>query len=99
MQNGFGTVKDPGGKLVKVKLSYTGVIEAIEITGDFFLYPEEKLLIIEKSLKGIPLKKEQITNHLYEIIRQEKIQLIGMTVESITQAILEAGSCTGDLSP
>ena len=44
--------KIPEGKLVKIELETTdNKIKKIKITGDFFLYPEEIISKLEKSLE------------------------------------------------
>ncbi|MFC1750265.1 lipoate protein ligase C-terminal domain-containing protein, partial [Pseudomonadota bacterium] len=45
-----------GGKLVKVRIDAEqgGSINAVQITGDFFLHPEDALTDVEKNLIGLP---------------------------------------------
>ncbi len=49
-----GEYKTPGGKLVAVDLAVAdGVLRAVVVSGDFFLYPEEALGAIAGSLDGV----------------------------------------------
>jgi lipoate-protein ligase A len=50
-----GEYKVPGGKLVVVDCTIAdGRIVAAEVTGDFFLYPDDALAAIAASLTGLP---------------------------------------------
>lgn len=50
-----GEYKTPGGKLVGVRFEQAdGALRAVEVHGDFFLYPEEVLLPITAALEGAP---------------------------------------------
>ncbi len=78
--------KIPGGKIIKVSLEEEqGKINKVEISGDFFLYPEESIIILEKSLEGVCLDnaKEKID----EVIKNNKLQLFGLSAEGIVQAL------------
>ena len=48
-----GEYKTPGGKLVVVDLEVTdGRFRQVEVSGDFFLYPEETLEAITGAIEG-----------------------------------------------
>jgi lipoate-protein ligase A len=50
-----GEYKTPGGKLVRVDLEVdNGVLRAVVVSGDFFLYPDDALEAITGSLQGLP---------------------------------------------
>lgn len=50
-----GEFKTPGGKLVGVRFALgDGILRAVEVHGDFFLYPEEALANITAALEGAP---------------------------------------------
>jgi lipoate-protein ligase A len=49
-----GEYKTPGGKLVVVDLEVTdGRLVDVQVSGDFFLYPEEALAPITAALEGL----------------------------------------------
>ena len=79
----------PGGKLISVKVIYWKSIDEIQILGDFFVYPEESLAIIEKSLLGTDLKasEDEISRNVQSVVDKNRITLVGVTPESIAQAI------------
>lgn len=81
--------KIPGGKLLRIKIEVRGdIIKKITILGDFFLYPEEKILSIEKSLTGA--HKKDVSLIVQNIIQNERIKLLGIDENSLVKLILNA---------
>ena len=77
-------VKVPNGKLLIIKAhAKAGKISEVKIFGDFFFYPEEKLHLFEKALSENKL--DDIPDALKKIIDENKIELVGVTVESICE--------------
>lgn len=87
--NGEAKYKVPGGKLICAKLKYGEYIENVEILGDFFLYPEELLNKIEESIVNTKAdsSEEEITKKIKTAIDKNKIEIIGITPESIAKTI------------
>ncbi len=70
--------KVPNGKLIRVDLELeNNIIEKIKITGDFFIHPEESIILIENSLKGTNVKDCGKT--IRKVIGLNKIKLIGLS--------------------
>ncbi len=86
---GISKLKAPGEKLLIIKLDYTDRIKAIQILGDFFIHPEESLGIIEKLIVGthISSAKEEIAGRIRAIAEQRHIEMIGVSPESMAEAI------------
>lgn len=86
------TKKITGGKLVKVKIDADSQINAINITGDFFLHPEESITEIENSLKGMPLEASapEFSNKIQETLTARKAAFIGVSPQDIAETIKEA---------
>jgi lipoate-protein ligase A len=80
------TIKVSGGKLLKVAvLSQGGIIEDIRVTGDFFIYPEEALELLEEKLKGrTALDAGKI---LKEEVKSLNITIIGFKLEQLISMI------------
>lgn len=88
---GKSTYKVPNGKLLKVFLQYDekrNLIEEINIMGDFFAYPEETIELMENKLKNTLLEREHLLKKIKSIIKEHKIQFIGLDAEGLTQGIL-----------
>lgn len=84
--------KVPGGKLLRVDVTYQDIIETLKITGDFFLHPEDVILEIEKALVGahVPLSKTETISELSKILVENGAELIGATVEDVIDTLEEA---------
>lgn len=83
--------KVPKGKLLKICLEYdetSNLIDEINITGDFFAYPEEAVESMEDKLKDTPLEKEILFKKIDSVVREQNIQFIGVDVEGLTKGIL-----------
>lgn len=87
--DGYARQKVPGGKLLAVKVRYADRIQEIKITGDFFLYPEDKLSDIEAALFDAPVDatEQSIAERIRKIVDLDKIELIGVTPEAIASTI------------
>jgi len=81
--------KVPNGKLLKIKIEIVNrQIKDIQILGDFFLYPEEKLAIIERALIG--KRKDEILDVLNNIVKKEHILLVGFSIDDLNSLIQRA---------
>ncbi|MCL5412820.1 MAG: biotin--protein ligase [Candidatus Marsarchaeota archaeon] len=86
---GSSKLKVPGGKLIVIKLSYDDRIRGIQILGDFFMHPEEALGLIESLLAGTKssASREEIAGRIRAIAEQRHVEMIGVSPESIADAI------------
>lgn len=85
---GEGSFKAAKG-LIKVNVHvHEKTIESIQISGDFFLYPEDSLWELEKELHGTRAHKEHILNTIQQFLQEKQILTPGVTAEDFTQAIL-----------
>ena len=85
--------KIPNGKMLRVIAELDGEkINKIKITGDFFIHPEESIMVIEKSI--INCDKHTNENDLMEkidaAINLTKAKLIGVDARSIAFAVHSA---------
>lgn len=84
-----GEIKVKNGKLLKCKIELEdNLIKNIKITGDFFMYPEEKIEELEKMLKGIAFNKEGLDKKISKFF--ENVEIIGASKEDFVKVILEA---------
>jgi len=83
--------KIPEGKLVKIELETTdNKIKKIKITGDFFLYPEEIISKLEKSLEDRLLTKDVLIKHFDYFWKINRVDCFGINSSGLTEAILIA---------
>ncbi len=87
---GQASYKVPGGKLLNAKVSFDKKIKKVQLTGDFFAYPEEGILWIESALVGIDSDGKQILQKASEAIGAGKIELIGIDAAAIARVVKEA---------
>ena len=76
-------------KLIRIKLEYDeteNTINRITIAGDFFLYPEEALEILEANLVGKKLERETLKQEID--ICLEDIEVYGFNSTSLAEAIV-----------
>jgi lipoate-protein ligase A len=91
-ENGIlkGEFKAVGGKLLKCELTLRkGIINSIKITGDFFLYPEEKITDLETQLCGCYLNCEDITGVVTRFFQDA--DLVGASPQDFINLILLIG--------
>ena len=76
-------------KLIRIMLEYDeleNTISSITISGDFFLYPEEALEILEANLVGKRLEKETLRQEIDNFLKD--IEVYGFNSTSLTEAIV-----------
>ncbi|MFQ6084783.1 MAG: lipoate protein ligase C-terminal domain-containing protein [Candidatus Bathyarchaeia archaeon] len=84
-------LKVEGGKLVKVRLRLKdGRIDKIEITGDFFAFPEDLIEGIERGLIGLKPRQKRIIDTIRGTVRRDGGGILGVKPEHIARAILDA---------
>jgi hypothetical protein len=86
-----GEYKVPGGKLVVVDVEIVdGLLCDVELSGDFFLEPEEALAWMTAALEGAPtnLAEEQLADRVR--VAAGKAELLGITPEGVAIAVRRA---------
>lgn len=76
-------------KLIRIMLEYDeteNTINWITIAGDFFLYPEEALEILEAALIGTRLDRESLRQEIDNFLKNYEVY--GFDSTSLTEAIL-----------
>lgn len=95
-----GAYKTPGGKLVGVQFALAeGALRNVEVHGDFFLYPEDVLLLITASLEGAPADLDDAALAArIEAAIPEGTEWLGASPEALATAVrraLEGGPING----
>ncbi len=84
-----GDYKTPGGKLVTVTFDLTGHrIRNVQVSGDFFLYPEEALEDIRVALEGMPQGEPAATiaARIDEALPAE-VEMVGFSSQAVAIAV------------
>lgn len=80
--------KVPNGKMLRIFLdTENNKIVDIKITGDFFIYPEEKISLIENQLRGKSLNEKELIKDINEVITTHSLELFGLDAKSIITAL------------
>jgi lipoate---protein ligase len=92
MKTGTVTRKIPGGKLVRLDVSYDTQIENVKITGDFFLHPEDVLELIQQIIIGsrLPLQKNELIIKIEQLLADQKAEFVGVSVVDLINILDEA---------
>ena len=84
-------LKREGEKLLKLEITFDQTIHDVHLHGDFFVHPEEGIKHLEESLKSIGIKHSDTqATILRNIVVEKKLELLGISVEGIVEAIKNA---------
>ncbi|MBI4018691.1 MAG: hypothetical protein HY364_00370 [Candidatus Aenigmarchaeota archaeon] len=81
------------GKTLQVALSLArDRIKSVSFSGDFYLYPEESIRELEKSLEGITTSETeyQIATRLMIAIRKAETDMAGVTCHEMAKVVKKA---------
>jgi lipoate-protein ligase A len=84
-----GDYKTVGGKLVTVNFDVQGGnLTNVQVSGDFFLYPEEALGAIRQALEGLPAASaEQALAQSVRAALGPEVTLVGFSPEAVAKAV------------
>ena len=83
--------KVPGGKLLRVKSKVAdGKISFIQVTGDFFMTPEEDLEQLEEALIGRPADPEAIESFVNRFFTERNTTITGASPSDFARIISES---------
>ncbi|HQE91806.1 MAG TPA: lipoate protein ligase C-terminal domain-containing protein [Anaerolineae bacterium] len=85
--------KAGGGKLWRVRMTVSAdappLIQTIELTGDFFMHPEEAIEDLERLLTGVLLDETALRARVEAFFAGE-VQVVGADVDDVVAALLKA---------
>ncbi len=85
--------KVPNGKLLKISLTDDGgKISDLAITGDFFIYPEERLAELEKELIGTQIEDKILCEKIEDFMARTQTTFYGLDAQSLAQTIVSASN-------
>lgn len=80
-----------GSKLIRVRLrEENGVVKSVQISGDFFLVPEDSLPRLEKMLEGVPLREADVRKQVDRFFRASGAQNLGFSPDDLVRALVSA---------
>jgi len=85
--------KVPGGKLLSVRLKHDGLrVTKAELSGDFFLFPDDSIEVLEASMIGIPLRVEvqELSDIIASVMAHGGISAAGFAPRDLAEVIKEA---------
>ena len=83
--------KAAGGKLVRVRLTEEeGKVKSVQISGDFFLLPEDSLPTLEKMLEGAALQESDLRKVIGRFFETGHVQSLGVSGDDLVRALLSA---------
>jgi len=83
--------KAAGGKLVRVRLTEEeGHIKSVQISGDFFLVPEDSLPTLEKILEGASLQEADLRKIIDRFFEASQVQSLGISADDLVLTLLSA---------
>lgn len=86
----YAEFKAPKG-VIRVELELSGGrISSIELTGDFFMYPEEALEKLEEKLEGAAVDEDELLSKVEEFYGSTGADTPGLEPEHWVAAITEA---------
>lgn len=86
-----GEYKVPEGKLVVIDLEIVeGRLCRVELSGDFFLLPEDAIWRLTEAVEGAPaeLSEEELAGRVRQAA--QGVELIGITPEGVARAVTRA---------
>lgn len=85
-----GIHKSKGGLIRSFVTTENGKIKEINISGDFFLFPEEAFFKIARELEGIKAERKEVEKKITEIYDRENIRSPGTSPADFTESIMKA---------
>jgi lipoate-protein ligase A len=85
--------KVPGGKRLSVRLEHDGLrVTKAELSGDFFLFPDDAIEVLEASLIGIPLRVDvrELSDIIASVMEHGGISAIGFAPRDLAEVVKEA---------
>lgn len=79
--------KAPGGLMRLTAVSNEGRLEDVHLSGDFFFFPSEKLVELEKAFTAVPITPEEVIRTVTQFYAANEVESPGVTPEDFTALI------------
>ncbi|HVB74867.1 MAG TPA: lipoate--protein ligase [Ktedonobacteraceae bacterium] len=67
-------------------------LDDVTLSGDFFIYPQESIRLLEQMLIGAPLKEEELRERAISFWREHQIQAPGLTPDDVSSVVMLAAN-------
>lgn len=81
-------LKTPGGLIRVTAINREGVLSDVHISGDFFFFPSDKLIDLEKALEGVATESAAINVVVQKFYKQNQIESPGVVPEDYSKVLL-----------
>ncbi|WP_455143473.1 lipoate--protein ligase family protein [Candidatus Hodarchaeum mangrovi] len=85
-----GTYKSTGGLIQVICEFRDTILNDILISGDFWIYPDTVLPLLEQFLKGIDLQQGTLTDKIENFLQNNHCETPGTNAKDLSQAIINA---------
>jgi lipoate---protein ligase len=85
-------LKTPGGLVRVTAVNKSGHLHDVHISGDFFFYPAENLPALEKSLEGVSVDPDAVTQTVERFYEHKSIESPGVLPADFARALVPAGT-------
>jgi lipoate-protein ligase A len=79
--------KSPGGLIRASAVEREGQLFDVHLSGDFFLYPAERLPELEQALEGVPADTAQIEQRIVAFFEMHTVEAPGIRPSDLAQAL------------
>jgi lipoate-protein ligase A len=80
-------LKTPGGLIRVTAVNHEGKLRDVHISGDFFFFPANRLMELEKSLENIPVDALAITQTVEKFYQQNEVESPGVVPADFGQVL------------
>jgi lipoate-protein ligase A len=80
-------LKTPGGLIRVTAVNQNGSLKDVHISGDFFFFPAERLLDLEKALDGLPVETGAIAQAVTAFYSQHRVESPGVAPADFASAL------------
>ncbi|MBN2399477.1 MAG: hypothetical protein JXI33_03965 [Candidatus Aminicenantes bacterium] len=82
-------LKTPGGLIRLTAVNHDGVLKNVHISGDFFFFPADGIISLEKMLENVPAEIEAISRVVNRFYRQPGIESPGVIPADFKQILAD----------
>jgi lipoate-protein ligase A len=80
--------KSPGGLIRASAVERDGQLYNVHLSGDFFLYPAERLPELEQTLEGVPVDAAQIEQRITAFFETRAVEALGIQPSDLAQTLV-----------